>query len=68
MLGVKEWAFVLVQALIIATIILSTFTVLDRISDYMLIRRERRMQRRALAQFKRDVKEYLERDENGEDH
>lgn len=68
MLGTKEWAFVIIQALVVAVVIASTFSILDTLSEAQMRRRERRLEKKALAQFKRDVKEYLARNENGEDH
>lgn len=63
MLGAKEWAFVVIQALIILVVIPSTFNILNRISDSMMRMRERRMQKKALKQFLMDVEAYKARSE-----
>lgn len=61
MLGFKEWLFVAIQVLFISLIILSTYTILDGLSDALAKRRMRKMEKKILAKFNADVKSYQEK-------
>jgi len=61
MLGFKEWLFVAIQVLCISLIILSTYTILDGLSDALAQRRMRKMEKKTLAKFNADVKSYQEK-------
>lgn len=63
MMGISEWSFVILQAFVIAAVILITFPLADRLSDAWYNLKQKRQKKKMLNKFKQDVFNYIEASE-----
>lgn len=64
MLGISEWAFIVFQSLVVASVIIITFPLADRLSDAWYNLKDKREKQKLLNKFNEDAKAYIENSES----